>query len=102
MKATNLIMILGFLMIVNLSYSDIPPATFILEEEAYIDDIPFNTELIAKKVMSKPGADKFTLEEEVYIDDIPFDTEKIVKELYREENLVKCSPIDKKCYYMLH
>jgi len=56
---------------------------FLKEEEMYIEDIPFNTEEIANKVLrieyystykiEKP----FYLEDESYIDDIPFDTYEI-------------------------
>jgi len=45
---------------------------FTIQEEEYIDDIPFDTEKIANV---------FTIQEEGYIDDIPFDTEKIVDTL---------------------
>ena len=53
---------------------------FTLEEEAYVDDIPFNTRKIFEENTTNT-APIFTLEEEAYIDDIPFDTKKIVKSL---------------------
>ena len=45
-----------------------------LADEAYVNDIPFNTEMIANQAMLN-GVDY--LEEEAYVDDIPFDTKKI-------------------------
>jgi hypothetical protein len=58
---------------------------FNLNEESYIDDIPFNTKEIAQKV-SAP-ADHFNLfkpvvnlRDELYIDDIPFDTKAVFEE----------------------
>lgn len=44
------------------------------EDEAYIDDIPFNTEEVYANVMME---NIFQMEDEVYIDDIPFNTTKI-------------------------
>ncbi|GEM_PF-1349540 len=58
---------------------------FNLKEEAYIDDIPFDTKEIAVKA-SVP-AEHFQLfrpilklRDEPYIDDIPFDTKAVVEE----------------------
>lgn len=46
------------------------------KDEAYIDDIPFNTEIVFNEVMNP----EFDFEDETYINDIPFNTEKLVKE----------------------
>ncbi|PKP53296.1 MAG: hypothetical protein CVT92_04610 [Bacteroidetes bacterium HGW-Bacteroidetes-1] len=51
-----------------------------MKEEAYIDDIPFNTIEIFRSIIAHDTNYIFTSEEESYIDDIPFDTEKIAKE----------------------
>lgn len=48
--------------------------TIHIEEEGYIDDIPFDTEQIAN------DSKIFEMEEEGYIDDIPFDTRKVVED----------------------
>ncbi len=45
-----------------------------LADEAYVNDIPFNTEMVANQALLN-GVDY--LEEEAYVDDIPFDTKKI-------------------------
>lgn len=46
-----------------------------LEEEAYINDIPFSTEtVVANYLYAKALNETFEFEEEAYIDDIPFDT----------------------------
>ena len=47
----------------------------IFEEEAYVDDIPFDTWDIASAVMN--DGDEVKMEEEAYVDDIPFDTRAI-------------------------
>lgn len=48
------------------------------EEEEYIDDIPFNTELIAETYYYNQSMNaQFEFEEEAYVDDIPFNTEEI-------------------------
>ena len=48
-----------------------------LEEEAYVDDIPFNTELIAYQSLVN---DMISHDIESYVDDIPFNTKKIYYE----------------------
>jgi hypothetical protein len=45
------------------------------EEEAYVNDIPFNTEMVIHDMMMP----EFDFEEEAYINDIPFDTECVAK-----------------------
>lgn len=55
---------------------------FTLEDEKYIDDIPFNTELVSTQMYFgnsylNPMENNFQLNDEEYINDIPFDTEKI-------------------------
>ena len=51
---------------------------FEMETEAYVDDIPFNTELIANQALySQAIAVEFSMEEEAYIDDIPFNTDSL-------------------------
>jgi len=46
-----------------------------LQTEEYVDDIPFNTELIASESLMMNSA--LAMDEEVYVDDIPFDTRSI-------------------------
>jgi hypothetical protein len=43
-----------------------------IEEEAYVDDIPFNTWDIASDIIHE--GDEVKMEDEAYVDDIPFDT----------------------------
>lgn len=51
---------------------------FVMEEEAYIDDIPFDTEKIAQRALyNESQKETYQFEDEAYIDDIPFDTEEI-------------------------
>ncbi len=62
---------------------------FKLKEEGYIDDIPFNTELIFDSVMhiSKMST-SIEMPEESYINDIPFNTEKVVDQ-YRSDSAMQ-------------
>jgi hypothetical protein len=54
---------------------------FELEEEAYINDIPFDTKCIAADcIYQKALQVDFEIEEEAYVDDIPFNTQKVVVE----------------------
>lgn len=51
---------------------------FNFEEEAYIDDIPFDTECVSKNcIYQKALLVAYDFEEESYVDDIPFDTETV-------------------------
>lgn len=53
------------------------------EDEAYINDIPFDTEAIFNEVVIEKNLVEFNFNDEEYINDIPFDTEVIAdKKLY--------------------
>jgi len=76
---------------INFSFADDWGDNFKIEEEAYIDDIPFDTEAIVKslyidgdekKIENKPD---FEIEEEEYIDDIPFDTKAIFNKIQKSK-----------------
>lgn len=48
------------------------------EDEAYINDIPFDTKCVSAMCKYKKAIlVEYEMEEESYVDDIPFDTEKI-------------------------
>ena len=65
----------------NPPVSDIMATEFDFEEEAYIDDIPFDTECISKNcIFEKALQVDFEMEDESFIDDIPFKTNKVVKQ----------------------
>ena len=52
----------------------------VFEEEDYIDDIPFDTQIIAENYqVDEYLITEFNFTDEAYIDDIPFDTDKVVK-----------------------
>lgn len=68
------IWILGILVLAFLFASlNASAITFNFEDETYIDDIPFNTEMIVHEM----NLVSFNFEGEAYIDDIPFNTETI-------------------------
>ena len=61
-----------------------------LEEENYIDDIPFNTEEIVSSIPEYSVTPfVLTLEDEGYIDDIPFCTRKVYDSLMLNSSLNK-------------
>ena len=90
----NLVLVFAGVLIINCSYTNVPDKckisfveySFVLQDEEYIDDIPFDTKKIIEEYSGycagfyNESLDvDFQLEEEEYIDDIPFDTYEIVK-----------------------
>ena len=60
---------------------------FVSDEEAYIDDIPFDTHAIAYDICcDQELKEKYSYQDESYIDDIPFNTEEIYKQLLHTRN----------------
>lgn len=58
-----------------------------MEEEAYINDIPFSTQKIAEAVLIQNSVPEYVdMEEEAYIDDIPFSTSTVVAQLNYEKS----------------
>lgn len=59
----------------------------LFEELAYIDDIPFNTVQVAEEASVKEvELTNFEFEEEAYIDDIPFTTSSVVAQINFEKS----------------
>ncbi|MDP2723659.1 MAG: hypothetical protein Q8O72_12965 [Bacteroidales bacterium] len=54
-----------------------PPTVAALPEEAYINDIPFSTELIFDSLYDVSLTETYQLTDENYISDIPFNTVEI-------------------------
>ena len=77
---STIISIFILLISINLTASN---SSFNFPEEDYIDDIPFNTELIYHYLMLP----EFDFEEEAYINDIPFNTSEIVENYNLEQTL---------------
>ena len=67
---------------------------FILDDEAYIDDIPFDTEEIAAAVLENGLNRLFVMDDESYIDDIPFDTQ-VIYECYHNNSEKHCALVAK-------
>lgn len=78
MKRTLIIVALIFTGIFSFNETNSSTRNIKLNEENYINDIPFNTEEIFL-------LNSFKLEEEDYIDDIPFDT-KCIFDNYQKNN----------------
>lgn len=86
-----------FLLATNLSATT---PNFDFEDEFYINDIPFDTELISEQISINNLA-SYTFTDEAYIDDIPFDTEIISMEvsftdIEFEEETINDIPFDTK------
>lgn len=61
---------------------------FDFEDEAYIDDIPFDTECVSRNcIYQKAISVEYTMSEEGYIDDIPFSTEKVSMQADKQKTL---------------
>lgn len=65
----------------NIDFNNAFNTVFNLENESFIDDIPFNTkEIVNTQIKNNSfefSYETFQMEQEPYINDIPFDTEKI-------------------------
>lgn len=75
MKKFLIIIAALFLLSINIPTTESKVQEFQMEEEGYIDDIPFDTDkvILNYRLLNMP--------EERYIDDIPFDTEEVVKNI---------------------
>jgi hypothetical protein len=97
MKTTNpikaLLATLAILFSINLT-----AGTFSFEEENYINDIPFNTNLIFNEVFIEAGMLDFDFVEEAYIDDIPFCTECITADCAYEKAIMVAFEMDEESY----
>jgi len=86
MKSNILTLAIILFFSINFSFADDWVDNFKIEEEAYIDDIPFDTKAIFDKIQKSKEScykDILSLEEEDYIDDIPFDTKKIFNKYFQ-------------------
>lgn len=71
LKSTTITAILAFLFTVNVMAETNFP------NESYIDDIPFDTEIIYSQIVIERNILDFKMDEEAYINDIPFQTKAI-------------------------
>ena len=72
---------------------------FEMPEEKYIDDIPFDTEQIAKQVLyAQAVSQEFDMEEETYVDDIPFNTDSLSKVYLSEKALAEDFEMEEEAY----
>lgn len=85
MKAMKAILISVLIVLMSAIFSDAKPIRDIIsvkepavESEDYINDIPFNTRLVASSNML--FQDGWEVNDEAYVDDIPFDTRSIANE----------------------
>jgi len=64
-----------------IKYNKAITVEYVLDEESYVNDIPFNTDSISDEYNYLNAVSKsFEMDEESYINDIPFNTKKIVRE----------------------
>lgn len=71
MKTTISTLMIILLTITAWAGTDTPPTSPVMEEEAYIDDIPFNTAEVVNELGTELAA-------EDYVDDIPFNTLDVI------------------------
>lgn len=72
---------------------------FEMESETYVDDIPFNTEIIAAQALyNQAVAVEFDMEEEEYINDIPFNTDSLAKVGLSNQALAQDFSIESETY----
>ena len=73
-------------------------ATISFEEESYINDIPFNTNMIYNEVLIESGILDFDFTEEAYIHDIPFCTDCITADCIYEKAITVAFEMDEESY----
>ncbi|HEY9114985.1 MAG TPA: hypothetical protein VIN10_09795 [Bacteroidales bacterium] len=73
----------ALILILSVTSIQISASDFQLKDEAYINDIPFNTEMVVNNML----AERFDLEEENYINDIPFNTSEIAFESENSDSI---------------
>ncbi len=74
----GILLVLALLMSLNASAYTPPNA-----EETYIDDIPFDTEMVVNHLLLA----EYDFEDEAYIDDLPFDTKAVTEEIANSGNV---------------
>lgn len=87
--------IILFLFASNLSAANL---NIDFDEESYINDIPFDTEMISEQILLNQLQD-YSFEDEAYINDIPFNTEIVALEVNpaafeNEEETINDIPFD--------
>lgn len=87
-----------FIVFLLFSYVDANSNPIKFTEEAYIDDIPFNTEEVIGNIIAETEIAKFYFEEEEYIDDIPFDTECISANCKYQQAISVDFPLEEETY----
>jgi hypothetical protein len=69
-----------------------------IEDENYINDIPFDTHEIYNDIVDRADLMMFDFEEEAYINDIPFDTKCITADCEYEKALQEEFSFDEESY----
>lgn len=79
MKILSIITVLSFLSMMNPLEAEINSASFVLSDESYVNDIPFNTSVIARSANSIEALNANKLTDESFVNDIPFNTGEIAQ-----------------------
>lgn len=82
------------LLIILFSYNNSQGNPMNFEDEAYIDDIPFDTEMVVSNMVIS----EFDFADESFIDDIPFSTHFVVLDLNFENNYSTPFSIEEETY----
>jgi hypothetical protein len=117
MKTIALTIAFSIIFFTAQTYASTQELDFNLEDETYVDDIPFNTKKIVEKIAGfydsvhllvenidtkyevaintlSASSIEFTMEDEEYIDDIPFNTEEVYtalasSEIFKKEYIIQ-------------
>lgn len=79
MKILSIISVISFLSMMNPLEAGINSASFVLSDESYVNDIPFNTAVIARSAYSISALSNRKLTDESFVNDIPFNTGEIAQ-----------------------
>jgi len=88
MKTMLITLLVGILSIQSTAFAASTSLNTNLKDEAYINDIPFNTRSVAASYLTKEAffMSGQGIGDEAYVDDIPFDTHKIASEYLAKQS----------------
>ncbi len=92
-RIAALLTIMTVIFSVSLSASNIN-----FKDEAYINDIPFDTKEVYDEIMNERNPVQFDFEEEAYIDDIPFDTKCVTIQCFYQRAIKVVFNFDEETY----
>ncbi len=87
MKTTILLILALIAINANTAVTNVGDEEFYLEEEEFVNDIPFSTSKVVAECKMKEAMNvEFTMKEETSVNDLPFDTKSVVQNLKNSVN----------------